>query len=275
MRAATGITLLDITLLDDTTNQTPAHRGQEACSVSLPDCRIRPAQIIVPTSLIATGAVISAAGWLRPGSGKDPSRKTGKWVDTALEYTPLGMGMIMGFGGVPSEYTIRERMASRLTATLLLTALVQPTKHLVHSTRPNHEDRHSFPSGHTAAAFMGAELMRLHYGPYWAIGGYVAATACGVLRCVNHCHWPADVIAGAGFGILAANAAMWLLPWECKLMPFLTKGRKSLVDTGEAGGVGGAANNQGRPAPRSATGILLPTYSAETKGIGLTFALTF
>lgn len=231
---------------------------------AVPQYSFRPLQVVVPAGLIAAGSVISATGWLRQNTGPQPERRTPEWVDGLLEFTPLAAGVVLGFAGVPSPYTINERMASRVTAALLLQIMVQPTKRLVHSWRPDRSDTHSFPSGHTAVAFMGAELMRIHYGPYWAIGGYAAATACAVMRCVNNHHWPADVIAGAGFGILAANAAMWLLPLECKLMPFLTKGRKSLVDTNE---------KQASAAAPSAT--LLPSYSPHGHTLGVSLALTF
>ena len=101
-------------------------------------------------------------------------------------------------------------------------------KNLIARTRPYDEieglvnlvgkqSDYSFPSGHTATAFMGAELVRLEYGIWWGLAAYSVAGATAFLRVWNNWHWTSDVIAGAGIGILSANAAYWLLPLERKL----------------------------------------------------------
>ena len=80
--------------------------------------------------------------------------------------------------------------------------------------RPDTKAHTSFPSGHTATAFMGAELVRLSYGNWVGLGAYTVAAGIGFLRMYNERHWLNDVLAGAGFGILSANLAHLLLPWE-------------------------------------------------------------
>ena len=64
---------------------------------------------------------------------------------------------------------------------------------------------------------MGAELVRLEYGPWWGLAAYTVAVTTGFFRVWNNWHWTSDVLAGAGLGILCANAAYWLLPLERKL----------------------------------------------------------
>ena len=73
-------------------------------------------------------------------------------------------------------------------------------------------DDHSFPSGHTATAFAGAELVRMEYGPYWGAAAYTLATGVAFLRIYNRWHYFSDVVAGAGVGILCAHIGEWLLP---------------------------------------------------------------
>ena len=47
----------------------------------------------------------------------------------------------------------------------------------------------SFPSGHTANAFCGAELMRIEYGNWVGLAGYAVAVTTGVMRMYNERHW--------------------------------------------------------------------------------------
>ena len=64
--------------------------------------------------------------------------------------------------------------------------------------------RNSFPSGHTATAFMTATMLHKEYGwrsPWFSIGGYTAAAVTGVSRILNNRHWLSDVIAGGAIGI--------------------------------------------------------------------------
>ena len=70
----------------------------------------------------------------------------------------------------------------------------------------------SFPSGHTATAFMGATLLAHEYGhkSVWIpIAGYSVATATGVLRILNNKHYASDVLVGAAIGIVSAELAYW------------------------------------------------------------------
>ena len=57
--------------------------------------------------------------------------------------------------------------------------------------------------------------MRREYwntSPWIGVAGYAVAAGTGFLRMYNNRHWLTDVIAGAGFGILSAEAAYWLYP---------------------------------------------------------------
>jgi len=71
----------------------------------------------------------------------------------------------------------------------------------------------NFPSGHTANAFRGAELLRQElkgFNQLVSYSGYVVATAVGVLRIYNKDHLLTEVLAGAGLGILSTKFTYWI-----------------------------------------------------------------
>ena len=83
-------------------------------------------------------------------------------------------------------------------------------KYLSRETRPNGKDDLSFPSGHTAQAFLAASIVHTEFrdkSQWYGVGAYTIATSVAALRMINDKHWQSDVVAGAGFGILSAHLA--------------------------------------------------------------------
>ena len=71
-------------------------------------------------------------------------------------------------------------------------------------------DKFSFPSGHTAAAFVMASLLTAFYPPV-ALVAYPLALAIGASRVTLGVHYPSDIVAGAVLGSgCAFIALMWL-----------------------------------------------------------------
>ncbi|WP_075174219.1 phosphatase PAP2 family protein [Neptunomonas phycophila] len=68
-------------------------------------------------------------------------------------------------------------------------------------------DTFSFPSGHSAAAFLFATLLAVFY-PALAGVGYVLAGMIGFSRVMLGVHYPTDIAAGAALGICCAELAM-------------------------------------------------------------------
>lgn len=79
---------------------------------------------------------------------------------------------------------------------------VNGLKLLVSEERPDHSDKNSFPSGHTASAFSGAAFIHKRYGIKRAILPYLAAGFTGFSRVQAKKHHIHDVIAGAAIGEL-------------------------------------------------------------------------
>jgi membrane-associated phospholipid phosphatase len=68
----------------------------------------------------------------------------------------------------------------------------------------------SFPSGHACLAFATATALSMCI-PRWAAAFYAIAAVVAVERVLEGAHYPSDVIAGAGVGVLAGLAAIKLL----------------------------------------------------------------
>lgn len=70
-------------------------------------------------------------------------------------------------------------------------------------------DQFSFPSGHTAAAFLFACLF-VHYYPFIALPVYVWASLIGASRVLLGVHYPSDIAAGALLGTSCAFLGIYL-----------------------------------------------------------------
>ena len=76
-------------------------------------------------------------------------------------------------------------------------------KYTIDERRPNGGD-HSFPSGHTSAAFQGASFIQQRYGWRYGLPAYLGAAYVGWSRVELEAHHPHDVFAGAAIGILSS-----------------------------------------------------------------------
>ncbi|MBP5241691.1 MAG: phosphatase PAP2 family protein [Bacteroidales bacterium] len=134
--------------------------------------------------------------------------------DDYVQLLPATYFVLGDYVGTPSKHNINERILLTATATIIFTTIVNGVKYTVREPRPDTHARNSFPSGHTATAFMGATLVWHSYGPIVGLGAYTVAAGIGFMRMYNERHWLNDVIGGAGVGMIAANLSYLLLPWE-------------------------------------------------------------
>ena len=147
-------------------------------------------------------------------------------IDDFTQYAPFVSVYALSAMGVESKSSLNKRLVVSATATLLMALTVNSFKMTASVERPDGTSFNSFPSGHTATAFMGAELMNQEYkhqSIWYSIAGYTVATGTGAFRMYNNRHWLSDVVAGAGVGILSAKAGYWLFPYVSKLF----NGKKS------------------------------------------------
>ena len=144
------------------------------------------------------------------------SHFTGKIkADDYTQYVPAVAVYGLNMMGVKVKHNNKERTFLMASSYLLSAACVQTCKRTTTVRRPDEANYRSFPSGHTATAFVGAHLLFKEYkdtSPWIGIAGYTIATGTGAMRILNRRHWLSDVVAGAGIGILCVEISYLLLP---------------------------------------------------------------
>jgi len=134
-------------------------------------------------------------------------------IDDYLQFAPAASVYVLNASGIKGQHNFRDRTIILGISTALMAGTVFALKKITHQQRPDGSAHNSFPSGHTATAFSGAEFMQLEYkgySPLLRYSGYAMAAGTGILRMYNNRHWLGDVIAGAGVGILSTRASYWL-----------------------------------------------------------------
>ncbi len=183
-------------------------------------CHFHAKQLIAPAVILAVGA----SGLIHNSPVDKLSDSTHDGVaklnfqtkaDNFIQYVPSVIHLGLGLTGVKAKHKCFDRCMAAATAYVCMIAVGNGLKYAISEKRPNGEDNHSFPSGHTATVFTGAELTRIEYGNAIGAAAYGVATAVGVLRVMNDRHYIHDVLAGAGIGILSAKVGYWMLPvWQ-------------------------------------------------------------
>ena len=109
--------------------------------------------------------------------------------DDYLQYLPAVAMLGLKIGGVQGRSSWSRMLVSEAITASIMGATINTVKHTANVTRPDGSNNHSFPSGHTAMAFMAATMLHKEYGttrsPWYSIGGYTVATATAVSRMLN------------------------------------------------------------------------------------------
>ena len=124
--------------------------------------------------------------------------------DDFLQYAPAGIMVGMKAFGYESRTNWSGMLVSDAFSVAIMAGVVNGLKYSVKRLRPDNSSYNSFPSGHTATAFMTATMLHKEYGwrsPWFSIGSYTAAAFTGFSRLLNNRHWMSDIVAGAAIGI--------------------------------------------------------------------------
>jgi hypothetical protein len=178
-------------------------------------------QLIIPSVLIGYGFIGLESDQLK-GFNTEIRDEVKEDIDNKItiddfsQYAPAASVYALNAMGIKGKNNLKDRSIILATSYLMMSTTVFALKKITKVERPDGTTNNSFPSGHTANAFAGAEFLWQEYKDqsiWYGISGYIVATGTGLFRMYNNRHWLTDVAAGAGIGILSTKAAYWLFPY--------------------------------------------------------------
>lgn len=134
-------------------------------------------------------------------------------VDDYLQYAPYAELIALNLLKIKCKNDIINTSILIIKSEIIMTAIVFPIKNFSKIIRPDSLEpgrNQSFPSGHTANAFVAASIVHKefkHRSPWYGITAYAIATSVGAFRMLNNRHWESDVFVGAGIGMLSVHLA--------------------------------------------------------------------
>ena len=155
-------------------------------------------------------------------------------IDDFTQYTGSLTVFALNSCGIKGRNSTKNKFLVFTNSYIFMGATVLSMKNLINVERPDGSSNNSFPSGHTATAFMGAEFLwqEYHDESFWlGVFGYTVAATTGIYRMLNNRHWVTDVAAGAGIGMLSTKIAYWTLPLIKQKFPGKDGGKFSFNPT--------------------------------------------
>lgn len=148
---------------------------------------------LIPTVFISYGVMVRFSPSLQSldrSTHREVTQEfSGRWrIDNYTQFLPAAAVYGLELTGLRPRHSLRDRTFVMATSYLIMATAVQSTKRLARVDRPDDSDKHSFPSGHTATAFTGAQILFREYrdtSPWIAVGGYAAAGVTGAMRVIN------------------------------------------------------------------------------------------
>jgi len=200
--------------------------SSKVATSSIVNMKLNYKSIIIPSVLIGYGVLATDNGQLnlfnlqvRKEVGEHIDNKIS--IDDFSQYAPLITNFSLEALGINGKNSLKDKAIITATSYLIMGVTVNAIKNSADVQRPDLTSYKSFPSGHTATAFMGAELLHQEYknvSLWYSFSGYFIATGTGLFRMLNNRHWLSDVVAGAGIGIISAKAGYWLYPTIKKII---------------------------------------------------------
>ena len=174
----------------------------------------RPASIILPSTLLVYGClkpVIPAIENLDNRIMENirtnhPDFNTR--IDDYLQWVPSASIYAMDALKVKTKHSFIEHLAIDAGSIIITGGAGFIMRKIIGNMEVYNSNGTKFPSGHTANAFRGAEIVFQELKDTHRVmsySGYLVASAVGVLRMYNKTHYLTEVLAGAGLGILSTK----------------------------------------------------------------------
>ena len=167
----------------------------------------------VGTPLIALGFIMKGEDTHFRSLRNDYMKQFHRPFDNYTQYLPGVVMLGMKAFGVKGRSDWGRMLVSDIASAAIMGSVVNTLKSTTNVMRPDGSNDHSFPSGHTALAFMTATMLTKEYGhisPWVGVGAYTFATGTGLMRIANNKHWLSDVLTGAGIGIISTELGYYL-----------------------------------------------------------------
>lgn len=190
------------------------------CQQSLPVCIVddthglKLREVLIPTAVVGVSALYAVGGdWFSSQRECVQDALSGKGrnkvkIDDYLQYSQMVAVYGLNLAGVKGAHSFKDRTIILAMSWAVQAVLTNAMKYSFREKRPDSGARNSFPSGHTATAFMGAEFLYREYrdvSPWIGYAGYAVAACTGYLRIYNNRHYFNDVLAGACLGIVSTK----------------------------------------------------------------------
>jgi len=210
---------LDSTMVSDSTSIRYQNKWHQSRYVK---------ESIVPISLALGSGVIMAIP-----NAKENVQKRLNWNnqsspsyinlgDDYLRYAPAVAAYALSTCGLKSKHSFINRSIILTVAYIASDFVVNSTKTITREARPDNRAYNSFPSQHTAVAFIGATFLDHELGyisPWISVGGYVTASFVAYTRVARNAHWVNDVLMGAAVGMIMTHATYWAYDGVMTLFP--------------------------------------------------------
>ena len=179
------------------------------------------AEYAIPSAMVLYGLVSLRSGTLRKfdcqtrGEILEDNQLWHTDAENYLQFAPAAAACVLKFTGVQSKNSLLDMTLMYGLSNAVQASIVTGAKSITNRERPDGSNHLSFPSGHTATAFVAAEFLHQEYGykSVWIdIAGYGMAAWVGAARVYKNRHWVSDVIAGAGVGMLTTKGVYWAYP---------------------------------------------------------------
>lgn len=175
--------------------------------------KLNPKDLILPLGLITVGAIASNTDNFRdilPIERTHPQDRLTPF-DDIFQHASVPALFIYDAIGQEKHHPVDQFFLTAMSYGIMVVP-VRYIKGHYNTPRP-YGGNHSFPSGHTASAFICSHIIYKEFkdsNPVLAYSGYSFGVITAGLRVAHDKHWVSDVVAGAGFAILATELAYFI-----------------------------------------------------------------